>query len=120
MRAIAPNGDGAVRWDPASDLQLLVDSPPSPIHMGRPDGYLDFFNQAWLRYPDLLGDVVSSVFAPVLAKANGISVTLRSRVTLGRASLELVRTSGRALSLQESFPAAGRPVWTTYNGRRAR
>src|SRR5258707_15385889 len=44
------NGDGAVRWDQTSDLQLLVDSAPSLIHTGRPDGYLDFFNQTWLRY----------------------------------------------------------------------
>jgi formate hydrogenlyase transcriptional activator len=31
-------------------LQLLVDSAPSLIHTGTPDGYLDFFNQTWLRY----------------------------------------------------------------------
>jgi PAS domain S-box-containing protein len=36
--------------DPTSDLQLLVDSAPSLIHTGGPDGYLDFFNQTWLRY----------------------------------------------------------------------
>ena len=47
---MAPNGDGAVRRDQTSDLQLLVDSAPSLIHTGRPDGYLDFFNQTWLRY----------------------------------------------------------------------
>src|SRR3984885_2614657 len=33
-----------------SDLQLLVHSAPSLIHAGMPDGYLDFFNQTWLRY----------------------------------------------------------------------
>src|SRR5258707_4415613 len=44
------NGDGAVRWDQTSDLQLLVDSAPSLIHTSRPDGYLDFFNQTWLMY----------------------------------------------------------------------
>src|ERR1700675_3959767 len=54
------SGDGAVRRDQTSDLQLLVDSAPSLIHTGRPDGYLDFFNQTWLRYlgrplEDLLG-----------------------------------------------------------------
>jgi PAS domain S-box-containing protein len=43
-----------------SDLQLLVHSAPSLIHAGMPDGYLDFFNQTWLRYvgrplEDLLG-----------------------------------------------------------------
>jgi len=47
---MAPNGDGAVRRDQTSDLQLLVHSAPSLIHTGRPDGYLDFFNQTWLRY----------------------------------------------------------------------
>jgi PAS domain S-box-containing protein len=47
---MASNGDGAVRLDQTSDLQLLVDSAPSLIHTGRPDGYLDFFNQTWLRY----------------------------------------------------------------------
>src|SRR5580692_3659641 len=47
---MAPNGDGAVRRDQVSDLQLLVDSAPSLIHTSRPDGHLDFFNQTWLRY----------------------------------------------------------------------
>jgi len=32
------------------DLQLLIDSTPGLIHTGLPDGYLDFFNQAWLKY----------------------------------------------------------------------
>jgi hypothetical protein len=27
------------------NLQLLIDSIPALIHTGRPDGYLDFFNQ---------------------------------------------------------------------------
>jgi PAS domain S-box-containing protein len=42
--------DGVVREDQASDLQLLIDSTPSLIHTGTPDGYLDFFNQTWLSY----------------------------------------------------------------------
>jgi PAS domain S-box-containing protein len=50
MRAMAANGDGAARQDQALDLQLLVNSAPSLIHTGTPDGYLDFFNQTWLRY----------------------------------------------------------------------
>src|SRR5271163_1277967 len=50
MRAMAPSGEGAVGRDPTSELQLLVDSAPSLIHTGRPDGYLDFFNQTWLKY----------------------------------------------------------------------
>src|SRR5712671_5391085 len=44
------NGDDAVRGDQAPDLQLLIDSAPSLIHTGRPDGYLDFFNQTWLTF----------------------------------------------------------------------
>jgi PAS domain S-box-containing protein len=31
-------------------LRLLVDSAPSLIHTGRPDGHLDFFNRTWLSY----------------------------------------------------------------------
>ncbi len=44
------NGNSAVQWDQTSDLQLIIDSTPSMIHTSRPDGYLDFFNQTWLRY----------------------------------------------------------------------
>jgi PAS domain-containing protein len=49
IRPMAANGDGTVRQDP-KDLQLLVHSIPSLIHTANPDGYLDFFNQTWLRY----------------------------------------------------------------------
>jgi PAS domain S-box-containing protein len=31
-------------------LRLVFDSVPALIHTGRPDGYLDFFNQCWLDY----------------------------------------------------------------------
>src|SRR5215469_6564904 len=34
----------------ALDLQLLIDSAPGLIHTSLPDGYLDFFNQTWLKY----------------------------------------------------------------------
>src|SRR5271169_2213699 len=47
---MASNGGGAVRRDQTSDPQLLVDSAPGMIHTSRPDGYLDYFNQTWLRY----------------------------------------------------------------------
>ena len=50
MRVMATSGDGAIRRDQTSDLQLLVDSAPSLIHTSRPDGYLDFFNQTWLTF----------------------------------------------------------------------
>ncbi len=60
MRAMATSGHSAARQHQASDLQLLINSAPSLIHTGMPDGYLDFFNQTWLRYvgrslEDLLG-----------------------------------------------------------------
>ena len=32
-----------------TDLQLLVDTVPALIHTGLPDGYLDFFNQSWIK-----------------------------------------------------------------------
>ena len=50
MRAMGTSGDGAVRRDQTSDLQLIIDSTPGLIHTGRPDGYLDFFNQTWLTH----------------------------------------------------------------------
>jgi len=49
MHRMAPQGH---KLEP-TDLQLLVDSVPALIHTGLPDGYLDFFNQSWLRYVGL-------------------------------------------------------------------
>ena len=34
-------------------LRALIDSLPALIHTGRPDGYLDFFNQRWLQFVGL-------------------------------------------------------------------
>jgi hypothetical protein len=28
----------------------IIDSVPALLHTGRPDGYLDYFNQRWLDY----------------------------------------------------------------------
>jgi PAS domain S-box-containing protein len=36
-----------------ASLQALIDSLPTLIHTGRPDGYLDFFNQRWLQFVGL-------------------------------------------------------------------
>src|SRR6266403_5869900 len=36
-----------------ASLRALIDSLPSLIHTGRPDGYLDFFNQRWLQFVGL-------------------------------------------------------------------
>jgi PAS domain S-box-containing protein len=34
----------------ADRLRLAIDTTPALIHTGRPDGYLDYFNQRWLEY----------------------------------------------------------------------
>jgi PAS domain S-box-containing protein len=34
-------------------LRLVLDATPALIHTGRPDGYLDYFNQRWLEYSGL-------------------------------------------------------------------
>src|ERR1700730_3591846 len=31
-------------------LRLVIDTMPALIHTGRPDGYLDYFNQRWLEF----------------------------------------------------------------------
>src|SRR6266436_6678207 len=36
-----------------ASLQAFIDSLPALIHTGRPDGYLDFFNQRWLQFVGL-------------------------------------------------------------------
>ena len=39
------------RLSPAEDaLRLVIDTTPALIHTGRPDGYLDYFNQRWLEF----------------------------------------------------------------------
>ena len=34
-------------------LRFVLDTTPAMIHSGRPDGYLDYFNQRWLEYVGL-------------------------------------------------------------------
>jgi PAS domain S-box-containing protein len=36
-----------------TDPRLVLDSAPALIHTALPDGYLDFFNESWLRYVGL-------------------------------------------------------------------
>src|SRR5580704_634301 len=36
-----------------ASLRAFIDSLPALIHTGRPDGYLDFFNQRWLQFVGL-------------------------------------------------------------------
>src|SRR5258707_6040918 len=40
------NGDGWTK----NEERLIVDTAPTLIHTGQPDGSLDFFNQRWLEY----------------------------------------------------------------------
>ena len=35
------------------DLRLVIDSAPALIHTALPDGYLDFFNETWLKFVGL-------------------------------------------------------------------
>src|ERR1700686_4342769 len=49
MKAIAT--EAAERSILAEDaLRLVIDTTPALIHTGRPDGYLDYFNQRWLEF----------------------------------------------------------------------
>ena len=49
MKAIAT--EATERSIPAEDaLRLVIDTTPALIHTGRPDGYLDYFNQRWLLF----------------------------------------------------------------------
>ena len=49
MKAMAT--ETTERSIPAEDtLRLVIDTTPALIHTGRPDGYLDYFNQRWLEF----------------------------------------------------------------------
>jgi PAS domain S-box-containing protein len=39
--------------EPPPDLRVVIDSAPALIHTALPDGYLDFFNETWLKYVGL-------------------------------------------------------------------
>jgi PAS domain S-box-containing protein len=91
---MASNGDGAVRREQTSDLQLLVDSAPSLIHTGRPDGHLDFFNHTWLRYvgrplDDLQGWKWTAFIHP--EDVEGIVEKWRASLASGEALLQEAR-----------------------------
>jgi PAS domain S-box-containing protein len=58
----------------ATDLRRIINSAPALIHTGRPDGYIDFFNQRWLEYvglspSDILGWEWTSCIHPEDVKA---------------------------------------------------
>src|SRR5271165_4181661 len=49
MKAVA--NEATERSIQAEDaLRLVIDTTPALIHTGRPDGYLDYFNQRWLEF----------------------------------------------------------------------
>jgi PAS domain S-box-containing protein len=49
VRTIVDEAEG--RFNPGEDaLRLVIDTTPALIHTGRPDGYLDYFNQRWLEF----------------------------------------------------------------------
>ncbi len=53
MRSMASSASRSGLPDLALDLRLVIDSAPALIHTGLPDGYLDFFNDTWLKYVGL-------------------------------------------------------------------
>src|SRR5271155_3466676 len=50
MRNMASSGHRSEQAGHAPDFRLVINSAPALIHTGLPDGYLDFFNQTWLKY----------------------------------------------------------------------
>jgi formate hydrogenlyase transcriptional activator len=50
MPAMTSRGHDLERSALAPDIRLVIDSTPALIHTALPDGYLDFFNQNWLKY----------------------------------------------------------------------
>src|SRR5271155_2612885 len=50
MRNVASSVRDSGQSGQAPDLQLLIDSTPGLIHTALPDGYIDFFNETWLKY----------------------------------------------------------------------
>jgi PAS domain S-box-containing protein len=60
LRVYDPHHGTPGRESGSRHLLDIIDSIPSLIHTGRPDGYLDYFNRQWLEYfglsiEDLLG-----------------------------------------------------------------
>jgi PAS domain S-box-containing protein len=47
---MASSQHGPDRPGQTPDPRVVIDSTPALIHTGLPDGYLDFFNQTWLKY----------------------------------------------------------------------
>ncbi len=50
MASSVPSSD---RREPNANLQQVIDSAPAMLHTALPDGYIDFFNQTWLKFVGL-------------------------------------------------------------------
>lgn len=53
MCTMAPSETRSSPAEQTPDLRLVIDSAPALIHTALPDGYLDFFNETWLKYVGL-------------------------------------------------------------------
>ena len=53
MRTMASSVPRSGLPEQAPDPRLVIDSAPALIHTALPDGYLDFFNETWLKYVGL-------------------------------------------------------------------
>src|SRR5579862_5152292 len=78
----------------APDLRLVIDSAPALIHTALPDGYLDFFNETWLKYvglslQDLQGWRWTVVIHP--EDVEGILVKWRASLATGEIFLHEAR-----------------------------
>jgi PAS domain S-box-containing protein len=79
MPAMALPGHGSE----SKHLTGIIDSIPSLIDTGRPDGYLDYFNQPWLRYVGLpLEDLLGWKWTAAIHPEDVEAVTNRWRVSL--------------------------------------
>ena len=86
MHIMASSGHSFERPGATLDLRLIIDQTPALIHTGRTDGYLDFFNQTWLKFvgvplEDLLGWKWTSVIHP--ADVDGLVEAWRKALATG-------------------------------------
>src|SRR5689334_7341885 len=64
-------------------LRLVLDTTPALIHTGRPDGYLDYFNQRWLKYTGLsLQDVLGWAWTAAIHPEDVEGIVNRWRANL--------------------------------------
>jgi PAS domain S-box-containing protein len=94
MRIMASSVTHSGLPEQAPDLRLVIDSAPALIHTALPDGYLDFFNETWLKYvglslEDLQGWRWTVVIHP--EDVDGILAKWRSSLATGEIFLHEAR-----------------------------